>query len=108
MSENVFATTDENFATDVLEASTLVLVDFWAPWCGPCKMIAPLLEEIARDYQGRVKVVKVNVDENQEMPAKYGVRGIPTLILFKEGDVAATKVGALSKPQLSAFLDENL
>ena len=108
MSANVFATSDENFETDVLEATTPVLVDFWAEWCGPCKMIAPVLEEIAKDYQGQVKVVKVDVDKNQEMPAKYGVRGIPTLILFKEGDVAATKVGALSKSQLTAFLDENI
>ena len=108
MSANVFATSDENFETDVLEATTPVLVDFWAEWCGPCKMIAPVLEEIAKDYQGQVKVVKVDVDKNQEMPAKYGVRGIPTLILFKEGDVAATKGGALSKSQLTAFLDENI
>ncbi|MFZ4756715.1 MAG: thioredoxin TrxA [Burkholderiaceae bacterium] len=101
-------TSDANFDADVLKADSLVLVDYWAEWCGPCKMIAPLLDEVAKDYDGKVRVVKVNVDENQEITAKYGIRGIPTLKLFKNGEEVATKVGALSKSQLTAFLDNNL
>jgi thioredoxin 1 len=100
--------TDDSFDADVLKADSLVLVDYWAEWCGPCKMIAPLLDEVAKDYDGKVRVVKVNVDENQEITAKYGIRGIPTLKLFKNGEEVATKVGALSKSQLTAFLDNNL
>jgi thioredoxin 1 len=101
-------TSDANFAADVLQADSLVLVDYWAEWCGPCKMIAPLLDEVARDYDGKVRVVKVNVDENQETTLRYGIRGIPTLKLFRNGEEVATKVGALSKSQLTAFLDSNL
>ncbi len=107
MSDLIKATTDEDFDTDVLQSGTPVLVDFWAEWCGPCKMIAPILDEAAKEYEGRVKIVKLNVDDNNEMPTKYGVRGIPSLILFKSGNVEATQVGAMTKSQLFAFLDEN-
>ena len=107
-SELIVNTSDANFATDVLEADGPVLVDYWAPWCGPCKMIAPVLDEIAGEYQGRLKIVKVNVDDNGATAAKFGVRGIPTLSLFKGGAVAATKVGALSKSQLTAFIDSSI
>ena len=100
--------TDDTFEQEVLKSAGPVLVDYWAEWCGPCKMIAPILDEIDRDYAGRVQVAKVNVDENQSVPAKYGIRGIPTLMLFKNGAVAATKVGAMSKSQLTAFLDSQL
>ncbi len=99
---------DASFDSDVLASEAPVLVDFWAEWCGPCKMIAPLLDEVARDYGGRLEVAKVNVDENQGTAAKYGIRGIPTLMLFRGGQLVATKVGALSKSQLTQFLDANL
>lgn len=108
MSENVHATSDVNFETDVLKADLPVLVDFWAEWCQPCKMISPIVDEIASEYSGRIKVVKVNVDDNAETPTKYGVRGIPSLLIFREGNVVATKVGALSKLQFVRFLDENI
>lgn len=108
MSENIVNVTDASFDEDVLKAEGAVLVDYWAEWCGPCKMIAPVLEEIAKDYQGRLKICKLNIDENSETPPKFGIRGIPTLMLFKGGNVEATKVGALSKSQLSAFIDTNL
>ena len=101
-------TTDAQFEADVLNADVAVLVDYWAPWCGPCKMIAPILDDLASEYEGRVKIVKVNVDENPATAQKFGVRGIPTLSLFKSGQVAATKVGALAKSQLTAFLDSNI
>ena len=107
MSEFISNVTDASFDQDVRKVSfdIPVLVDYWAEWCGPCKMIAPVLDEIAKDYQGKLKVCKLNIDDNQETPTKFGVRGIPTLMLFKDGNVAATKVGALSKSQLAAFLD---
>ncbi|MDY0137377.1 MAG: thioredoxin TrxA [Thiomicrospira sp.] len=108
MSDKIIATSDANFETEVLKSDVPVLVDFWAEWCGPCKMIAPILEEVAGDYAGRVKVVKLNIDENPSTPPQYGVRGIPTLMLFKNGEVDATQVGALSKSQLCTFLDSNL
>jgi thioredoxin 1 len=101
-------TTDATFAQDVLKSDIPVLLDFWAEWCGPCKMIAPILDEIAGEYQDRVKIAKLNIDENPQTPHKYGIRGIPTLILFKNGTLEAQKVGAVSKSQLSAFLDSNL
>ena len=100
--------TDANFETAVVQAGQPVLVDFWAEWCGPCRSIAPILDELATAYQGKLQVAKLNVDENREVPAKFGIRGIPTLMLFKDGKLAATKVGALSKAQLTAFIDANL
>src|SRR6202165_1925270 len=108
MSENIKHVTDASFDTDVLKAGTPVLVDYWAEWGGPCKMIAPILDEVAKEYQGKLKIAKLNIDENAETPPKYGIRGIPTLMLFKNGSVEATKVGALSKSQLSAFIDSNI
>ncbi|MEW6164728.1 MAG: thioredoxin TrxA [Pseudomonadota bacterium] len=108
MSEHIQYVTDASFKSDVLESPVPVLVDYWAEWCGPCKMIAPILDEVARDYDGRLKVAKLNIDENPKTPGEYGIRGIPTLILFKGGNVEATKVGALSKSQLTAFIDSNL
>jgi thioredoxin 1 len=101
-------TSDAAFDSDVLKADKPVLVDYWAEWCGPCKMIAPILDEVSKDYDGRLKVAKMNVDENRDVPAKFGIRGIPTLMLFKDGQLAATKVGALSKAQLTAFIDSHL
>ncbi|AIR88708.1 thioredoxin TrxA [Pseudomonas cremoricolorata] len=100
--------TDATFEAEVLKADQPVLVDYWAEWCGPCKMIAPVLDAVAADYEGKLVVAKLNIDENQETPAKHGVRGIPTLMLFKNGNVEATKVGALSKSQLAAFIDANI
>lgn len=108
MSETIATISDSSFDSDVLGADTPVLVDYWAEWCGPCKMIAPILEEVASEYDGKLKVAKLNIDDNQETPAKFGIRGIPTLMLFKNGNVEATKVGAVSKSQLTAFLDSHL
>lgn len=108
MSEKIVYLTDDSFESEVLQSEHPVLVDYWADWCGPCKMIAPVLEEIADEYDGKIKVAKLNIDENSGTPPKYGIRGIPTLMLFKGGNVEATKVGALSKSQLTAFIDSNL
>jgi thioredoxin 1 len=108
MSEHITHLSDSTFQQDVLESPIPVLVDYWAEWCGPCKMIAPILDEVSKEYAGRIKVAKLNIDENQGTPPKYGIRGIPTLMLFKNGNVEATKVGALSKSQLTAFIDSNI
>jgi thioredoxin 1 len=108
VSERIVHVTDESFERDVLRSSEPVLVDYWADWCGPCKMIAPVLDEIAEEYVGRIRVAKLNIDENPNTPPRYGIRGIPTLMLFKDGEVEATKVGAVSKSQLTAFIDSNL
>lgn len=108
MSEFITNVSDASFDQDVIQAEGPVLVDYWAEWCGPCKMISPVLDEISKEYQGKLKICKLNIDENQDTPPKYGVRGIPTLMLFKNGSVEATKVGALSKSQLAAFIDANL
>jgi len=108
MSDLIHHVSDATFEPEVLKADLPVLVDYWAEWCGPCKAIAPVLDEVAKEYSGRLKVAKVNVDENQETPRKYGIRGIPTLMLFKNGNMEAQKIGALSKSQLTAFLDSNI
>lgn len=108
MSEYMHATSDSSFDEDVLKSDVPVLVDFWAEWCGPCKMLMPTVEAVAQEFAGRIKVVKVNVDENSETPAKYGVRGIPNLILFNNGDVVASKVGALSKSDLVQFIEQHI
>ena len=105
---NIVHVADGSFDDEVLKSDIPVLVDYWADWCGPCKMIAPILEQIADDYTGKLKIAKLNIDENPNTPPKYGIRGIPTLMLFKDGNVEATKVGALSKSQLTAFLDSNI
>jgi thioredoxin 1 len=107
-SNTIQRVTDDTFEPEVLKSDTPVLVDYWAEWCGPCKSIAPILDEVAKEYEGRLKIAKINVDENQQTPAKFGIRGIPTLMLFKDGQLAATKVGALSKAQLTAFIDSHL
>ena len=108
MSEHIHYVTDANFEAEVLQSATPVLVDYWAEWCGPCKMIAPILDDVSKEYAGKLKVAKLNIDDNQETPAKFGIRGSPTLMLFKNGNVEATKVGALSKTQLNAFIDSNI
>ena len=108
MSDKITHTTDSDWDSDVLQADKPVLVDYWAEWCGPCKMIAPILDEIADEYGDRLKICKIDIDANQETPPKYGIRGIPTLMLFKDGEVAATKIGALSKSQLATFIDSNI
>jgi thioredoxin 1 len=107
-SDSIKHVSDASFDKDVLESATPVLVDFWAEWCGPCKMIAPILDEVSKSYGGRLQIAKVNVDENRNVPAKFGIRAIPTLMLFKNGQSAATKVGAVNKGQLISFLDGNL
>jgi len=108
VSDSVLHVTDSNFDELVLKAGVPVLVDYWAEWCGPCKMIAPVLDEIAKEYDGKITVAKLNIDDNAATPAHYGVRGIPTLMIFKDGDVEATKVGALTKSQLAQFIDDNI
>ena len=108
MSDAIVHTTDDAWESDVINSDKPVLVDYWAEWCGPCKMIAPILDEVADEYADRLKVCKIDIDSNQGTPPKYGIKGIPTLMLFKNGEVAATKVGALSKSQLQAFLDSNI
>ncbi|WP_069471525.1 thioredoxin TrxA [Candidatus Marithrix sp. Canyon 246] len=107
MNEHIIEVTDGSFEEDVLKSEIPVLVDYWADWCSPCKQIAPILDDVASEYVGKVKIAKLNIDDNPKTPVKYGVRGIPTLILFKNGELEATKVGALSKSQLTAFLDSN-
>ena len=108
MSISITHLTDENFSEEVLNSNIPVLVDYWAEWCGPCKMIAPILEALVKEYDGKLKIAKHNIDDNPQTPAKYGVRGIPTLMIFKDGNIEATKVGALSKSQLAAFIDSTI
>ncbi len=108
MSERIQHVTDDSFDPEVLKSDVPVLVDYWAEWCGPCKAIAPILDEVAKEYDGKLKIAKLNVDDNTEVPKKYNIRGIPTLMLFKNGNMEAVKVGALSKSQLTAFLDSNI
>ena len=108
MSESIVHVTDDTFEDTVIKAEGPVLVDYWADWCGPCKMIAPILDEICEEYNGRITIAKLNIDENPGTPPKYGIRGIPTLMIFKNGNVEATKVGAVSKSQLTAFIDSNI
>jgi thioredoxin 1 len=108
LSNDIVYVTDDSFEQEVLQSDVPVLVDYWAEWCGPCKMIAPILDEIVSDYAGKLKIAKLNIDENSATPPKYGIRGIPTLMIFKDGDVEATKVGAMSKSQLTAFIDSSL
>ena len=108
MSEHIHYISDDTFEQEVLQSAMPVLVDYWADWCGPCKMISPILDEVAKEYTGKLKVCKLNIDENQATPPKFGIRGIPTLMIFKNGNVEATKVGALSKSQLTAFVDSNI
>jgi thioredoxin 1 len=108
MSDLICHVTDQSFEPEVLKSDTPVLVDYWAEWCGPCKAIAPILDEVAKDYQGRIKVAKCNIDDNPDIPRKYNIRGIPTLMLFKNGNIEAVKMGAMSKSQLTAFLDSNI
>ncbi len=105
---NIVHVTDDSFETDVLRSDQPVLVDYWAEWCGPCRMIAPIIDEVSSEYAGRLRVAKLNIDENPVTPPKFGIRGIPTLMIFRDGNVAATKVGAMSKSQLTAFIDGNL